>query len=495
MSDMRTVSERLASRRSVPFLLPLQGKRPRWHYLLEGSGWVSLRLTSDLVAGIAATLIAAGLNGGTRDVLFARSSLAAFPLLVVLMLLIRGRYARHMRTIALDDLGPVAGAVSVAAMLQLSWDVFVQGSSSGASTIIGWMWLLAVPLVFAGRAGLALGQRSARARGVAGRSTVIVGAGFVGAQVARRLSEHPEYGLNPIGFLDADPIDDFDLRSLPVLGTPDELEYLVRTEHVEHVIIAFTAAPDYVLIPLVRTCEQLGVEVSLVPRFFESINDRVAMDRLGSLPLFGLRSIDPKGWQFRIKYALDRPAAALAILVMAPILLAVAVAVRISSPGPVLFRQRRIGRDGTAFDLLKFRSMVPVAADDPAFLLAPGAAPGGIEGVDRRTSVGRFIRRTALDELPQLFNVLRGDMSMIGPRPERPEFVDLFGQDIHRYSDRHRVKSGITGWAQVHGLRGQTSLVDRVEWDNFYIENWSLWLDCKVMLMTGLAVLRSGEDS
>jgi lipopolysaccharide/colanic/teichoic acid biosynthesis glycosyltransferase len=113
----------------------------------------------------------------------------------------------------------------------------------------------------------------------------------------------------------------------------------------------------------------------------------------------------------------------------------------------------------------------------------------------RFTRIGRLLARTKIDELPQLWHVLRGEMSLIGPRPERPEFVDLFGQDIHRYSDRHRVKSGITGWAQVHGLRGQTSLVDRVEWDNFYIENWSLWLDCKVVLLTGLAVLRSGEDS
>ena len=120
----------------------------------------------------------------------------------------------------------------------------------------------------------------------------------------------------------------------------------------------------------------------------------------------------------------------------------------------------------------------------------PGRAPGGVEGFDRRTAVGRFIRRTSLDELPQLFNVLRGEMSLVGPRPERPEFVELFRHDVDRYGDRHRVKSGITGWAQVHGLRGQTSLSERVEWDNFYIENWSLWLDLKILLMTFAAAFR-----
>src|SRR5205085_7794894 len=128
------------------------------------------------------------------------------------------------------------------------------------------------------------------------------------------------------------------------------------------------------------------------------------------------------------------------------------------------------------------------------FLLGGDTAPGGIEGEDRRTAVGRFLRSTSLDELPQLFNVLKGEMSLVGPRPERPEFVSLFRQDIDRYSDRHRVKSGITGWAQVHGYRGQTSLHDRVEWDNFYIENWSLWLDVKVLLLTVTAIFNSTED-
>jgi lipopolysaccharide/colanic/teichoic acid biosynthesis glycosyltransferase len=128
-------------------------------------------------------------------------------------------------------------------------------------------------------------------------------------------------------------------------------------------------------------------------------------------------------------------------------------------------------------------------------LLRPGVAPGGVEGEDRRTGVGRFIRRFSIDELPQLLNVVRGEMSLIGPRPERPEFVALFGQDMRRYDDRHRVKSGITGWAQVHGLRGQTSLADRVEWDNFYIENWSPWLDAKVLLLTVGAIFRSNGDA
>jgi lipopolysaccharide/colanic/teichoic acid biosynthesis glycosyltransferase len=146
--------------------------------------------------------------------------------------------------------------------------------------------------------------------------------------------------------------------------------------------------------------------------------------------------------------------------------------------------------------MLKFRSMRAGALEDAvaALELPPDTAPGGVEGADRRTRVGSFLRRTSIDELPQLLNVLKGEMSLVGPRPERPEFVGLFEESVYRYTDRHRVKAGITGWAQVHGLRGKTSLADRVEWDNYYIENWSLWLDVKIALLTALAVVRSSKQ-
>ena len=234
----------------------------------------------------------------------------------------------------------------------------------------------------------------------------------------------------------------------------------------------------------------MGVGVSLVPRLYESINDRATLDHVGGLPLLTLRPVDPKGWQFAIKHAFDRIFALLALVALSPVMLAVAIAVRRSSPGPILFRQRRVGRDGHEFDVLKFRTMrerTPFAAE---FLLPTGVAPGGVEGEDRRTPVGRFLRSFSLDELPQFINVLRGDMSLVGPRPERPEYVERFSRYVTRYGDRHRVKSGITGWAQVNGLRGQTSIADRVEWDNYYIQNWSLRLDLRIIALTVAEVLR-----
>jgi exopolysaccharide biosynthesis polyprenyl glycosylphosphotransferase len=464
------------------------------HWLLEGQGFTWMRVILDALLTVLAVVAAvAGAEKAGVEVQGA-SMLYALPLVVVILMWARGLYKRSVRVMILDRAIPTVGAVSVACMTVLAFQM-VATPDDQPGPLIARAWVFTLLFVGAGRVSLAVAQRQARALGYVGRPTLIVGAGHVGAQVARRLQDHPEYGLRPVGYLDADPIAAVDStdRRVPVLGTPDEIGRIAEAIGVEHVILAFSSAPDRGLIPLTRECEVLGLEVSLVPRLFESITDRVALERLGGLPLLGLRSVDPKGWQFQIKYALDRVAAALGIVVCAPLLAVLALAVRLSSPGPILFRQRRVGRDGQSFDLLKFRSMRVEVPMVDGFKPASGSAPGGIEGVDRRTPLGRFLRRSSLDELPQLFNVLTGDMSMIGPRPERPEFVELFRQDLDRYADRHRVKSGITGWAQVHGLRGQTSLADRVEWDNFYIENWSLWLDFKILLLTLGAVLRSGE--
>ena len=230
-----------------------------------------------------------------------------------------------------------------------------------------------------------------------------------------------------------------------------------------------------------------------MPRLYDSINERATLHYVGGLPLLTLRPTDPRGWQFALKHASDRTVAALALIALSPLLAAIALAVRLSSPGPVLFRQRRVGRDGHVFDVLKFRTM---RSDRNAatFVPAEGSAPGGVEGEDRRTRLGTLLRDSSLDELPQLFNVLRGDMSLVGPRPERPEFVERFAREVARYEDRHRVRSGITGWAQVNGLRGQTSIADRVEWDNYYIQNWSLRLDLRIVALTAVEILRHCAD-
>jgi exopolysaccharide biosynthesis polyprenyl glycosylphosphotransferase len=236
------------------------------------------------------------------------------------------------------------------------------------------------------------------------------------------------------------------------------------------------------------------MRVRVVPRLMDAIGGGAWIDHLGGVPLIVLARIDPRGWQFALKHALDRTAAGVGLVLISPVFIGLALLVKVSSPGPILFRQQRIGRDGKIFDCLKFRTMRPLDPADAEFHVQTGTAPGGVEGDDRRTRIGKIMRKTSLDELPQLLNVLRGDMSVVGPRPERPEFVELFEMQVRRYGERHRVKAGITGWSQVHGLRGQTSIADRAEFDNYYIENWSLHLDLKILLLTVVAVLRSAED-
>jgi exopolysaccharide biosynthesis polyprenyl glycosylphosphotransferase len=463
---------------------PLSGQ-----FLLEGRGWTPLRAATD--ATMASLAVVAAAVGAERAGVSSDGwgPLLALPPLVILGLTMRGSYRVRLGQSLIDLLVPVLGAVSVSAMLLISWAVLT-GPASDLAPLVVRAWFFSLIFVAGGRAMLAIVQRRARDKRDVGKPTLIIGAGHVGVQVARRLTANREYGLVPVGFLDADPAPHVERTGLgvPVLGAPGELASVAFEVDAQHVILAFTNLPDDTLVRVVRECELLGLEVSLVPRMFESITDRVALDRLGALPLFGLRAVDPRGWQFAGKYAADRVLALVLLVAAVPVLLAIALAIKLTSRGPVLFRQRRVGRDGKVFELLKFRSMYRVPDEASAFTPLAGAAPGGVEGRDRRTPIGRLLRASSLDELPQIVNVLQGDMSLVGPRPERPEYVRQFSSDFRRYGDRHRVKSGITGWAQVHGLRGQTSLSDRVEWDNFYIENWSLWLDCKILLKTVAAM-------
>jgi exopolysaccharide biosynthesis polyprenyl glycosylphosphotransferase len=261
------------------------------------------------------------------------------------------------------------------------------------------------------------------------------------------------------------------------------------------VLIAFSTAPNQVVLDMVRRCWKLGVAVMVVPRLYEVEGVRAHTEHLGALPLVTLDPSDPAGRMIGAKYAVDRLVAFLALLLVAPVIGVVTLLILVTSGRPIFFRQRRVGRDGHVFEMLKFRTMNgrPEAAgefDAEWAALAAGSEPGAAgqngssAGPDRRTPIGQFLRRTSMDELPQLWNVLCGDMSLIGPRPERLHYVELFEQSIYRYPERHRVKSGLTGWAQVNGLRGNTSLADRVEWDNFYIENWSPWLDLKILVKT-----------
>jgi exopolysaccharide biosynthesis polyprenyl glycosylphosphotransferase len=445
-----------------------------------------------LVAGVL--LIASGVS--------VLPSTGAYPLLLLVPIalalsVVRGGYAWGISSSPLGTAWRAAGSVGTAAMA-----VVVVGAAIGEPPpvdAVAFAAVIGLGGMMAGRALLCAGRRRARLRGAIVQPALIVGSGAVAHRIARRLLTDRTYGLRPVGFLDAPDSPDghrppIVLSSgLDVLGQLPDLRGVAAATGARHVIIAFSGTSrDSELGPLVRDCEQLGLDVSVVPRLFDAINSRSVYQRVGGLPLIGLRPTLRNSAAMRVKRGLDVAFAAFGLFFGAPILAAIALAVWIDSPGPVLYRQRRLGRDGQVFDVLKFRSMQPGGA--VAFVPAAGSAPGGVEGVDRRTRVGRFLRRSSLDELPQLINILRGEMSLVGPRPERPEFAVAFARDVNRYDDRLRVRSGLTGWAQVSGLRGQTSIEDRVEWDNYYIEHWSLGLDALILLRTIATVFRPTES-
>jgi exopolysaccharide biosynthesis polyprenyl glycosylphosphotransferase len=485
-----------------PRALPRAGYPGPLQWALEGAGWTIIRPATDFVLLLAAVVAAVG----GVDVAFHAPSvqepLLALPPVVMLLLYLRGLYRTRLRALVLDGVVPIISAVSIGTLMVVTAGELLNGRTPDQQDSVR-TWVYALLAVGAGRMVLSFAQRWARGRRIVGKPVLIMGAGLVGSQVARRLESHPEYGLFPVGFLDDDPrsIAEVGGREMPVLGTVEDLDDTFRETGVKHLIVAFSSVADVRVSRLIQHCQELGIVVSVVPRMFDTINNRVGYDTVGGLPLMSFTTVNPNGFQFAIKHAFDRVLALVMLVALAPLMLAIALAVRLTSPGPVLFRQGRVGRDGKPFDLYKFRSMrlSPSAQADGEggcsveFLLAGDIAPGGVEGADRRTPIGRLLRRSSLDELPQLLNVLRGEMSIIGPRPERPEFVELFRDDVTRYGDRHRVKSGITGWAQVHGLRGQTSLAERVEWDNYYIAHWSLGLDLKILALTILALFKASE--
>jgi exopolysaccharide biosynthesis polyprenyl glycosylphosphotransferase len=252
---------------------------------------------------------------------------------------------------------------------------------------------------------------------------------------------------------------------------------------VRNVVVAFSSHKESGMVAVIRACDRQKCELFVVPRLFELQHVDDERTHAWGLPLVRLRRATYRSAAWRFKRLGDVLVSGIALLVVAPMLALIALAVRLDSGPGVIFRQQRVGVDGRRFDLLKFRSL---AVDDER----ESATTWNVARDPRLSWVARFLRTYSLDELPQLFNILRGDMSLVGPRPERPHFVEQFRAVYPSYEARHRVPSGLTGWAQVHGLRGDTSIAERARFDNYYIENWSLWLDVKILLRTVVSVLR-----
>jgi exopolysaccharide biosynthesis polyprenyl glycosylphosphotransferase len=434
-----------------------------WEPLLS-DGVGPLLVVGDLLACAAALPAARG---------YLISELS-FAVVLITLFNLAGLYRSRLALAILDDLPRIVGRWLIAvALMLLGWQLLtVTPSLAHLAAVLGSIVLV--------RTLLYATIRRLRRSGVVSHATLVVGADRAGRELARQLQDHPECGLRPVGFLDNRPRD-ADGLWLPLLGGPADL--LDVLDDVRPTALILTEGSEE-LVKLVRACHRHRCEVFVLPRLYEVTHVGDDMEFLGDLPLLRLRRAASRSGAWQAKRLLDVVISALAIVVLAPVLAVCALAVLIEGGRGILFRQERVGRDGRRFMLLKFRSLRPVNDHE-------SKTNWNISHDDRLGPVGRILRATSLDELPQLFNILRGDMSLVGPRPERPYFVEEFGRRYRGYDARHRVPSGLTGWAQIHGLRGDTSIDMRARMDNFYIENWSLWLDIKIMLRTFISVVRA----
>jgi Undecaprenyl-phosphate glucose phosphotransferase len=446
----------------------------------------ALFLASDLAATFLALAVAYGLRFGveivpvTRGIPEASSYLRIFPFMAVLWPVVYSFYGlyqvgRHRSRI--DEGIAVLVATGLATLLLVGGAAFYRGFSYSRLVLL-LFFAGDVFFVFAGRTAIRRYYEEAWRHGIGVRQALVVGAGRLGRAVVDKLTEHPEAGLVVAGFADDDPAKRAgQYRGVPTLGTTREVAGIVEARRIDTVFLALPLEAHRTMLAVLQDVGRTVADVRVVPDLLQHITFRAGIEDLDGLPVVLLTQVPLTGWMGLVKRSVDLAISAAGLVALSPVLCAIAAAIRIEDGGPIFYRQTRMGLDGRPFEIVKFRSMRVGAEDEsgPTFALPDDP---------RTTAVGRFLRRASFDELPQLWNVLRGEMSLVGPRPERPEFVHEFKHQFPQYMLRHRVRAGITGWAQVHGWRGNTSLTKRIEYDLYYIENWTLSLDLKILWLT-----------
>lgn len=397
-----------------------------------------------------------------------------YAALLLALLASDGQHRTRICARTADRVPRVAAAAALAALLLAPWLSATDGLTLAAAS---------TALVAAFRTGAVTAQRAAHRRGRLVQPTLIIGADDRGVQLARLLTEHPELGLRPCGFLDGTPPPAG--SRLPVLGGVTELARVVAEHGVTRVLVATPDVEDAALVSLLRAASGLPVDVYLLPRLPElgAGLPHGYLDEVWGVPLVPLRG--RRRLARPLTFAAHRVVAAALLVLAGPLLLLLAAAVRLADGRPVLFGQTRAVGTGRFATVRKLRTMDEHADSDTRWAVSPADC----------TRLGGWLRTTHLDELPQLVNVLRGEMALVGPRPERPHFAAAFGRELPHYDDRHRVRAGMTGWAQVHGLHGDSSIADRARFDNQYIEYWSPWLDVVILARTLASVLRGSTNA
>lgn len=377
----------------------------------------------------------------------------------------------------IDEALAIVMAASLATLLLVGFLSFQRAWSFNRPLLVLFL-LLDILLVSLGRFAIWRYLEKVWTAGVGVRRALVVGAGDTGRAVADKLLDHPAMGMKPVGFVDDAPEKHGEsYRGLPVLGTTRDVRALLETHGVDTIFLALPVDAYRTMLGILKDVGNEMVDIRFVPDLFQFVTFKAGVEDFDGLPVINLNQRPLEGWNSLVKRTMDVVLSAGGLVVLALLLPFVALAIWLEDRGPIFYTQERMGLDGRLFRILKFRSMRVGAEEGTGAVWAK-------EGDSRRTRVGAFLRSTSLDEVPQLVNILMGDMSLVGPRPERPEFVREFKEKFPQYMLRHRVKAGLTGWAQVHGWRGNTSLSKRIEYDLYYIENWSLALDLQILWKT-----------
>ncbi|HEX2280657.1 MAG TPA: undecaprenyl-phosphate glucose phosphotransferase [Thermomicrobiales bacterium] len=418
--------------------------------------------------------------------------LATTTILVVFV--VSGLY-RGRRTVSrMDESYRIVTHVSLGLVIAIAVSALILGEEfifSRQMMVFG--WIFAIVGVSAGRFIHTGIVGSLRARGVAADRVLIVGAARTGQLVLDKIRRSPQLGFDVVGFVRHRPWPEGDVQSsldgVPVVGMTNELAEIVEDLEVDEIVIALSGVPHDEIMDMVFAVTNLPVAIRVYPETFRLLtSDVLSISDLNGLPTVSVRTIGLRPVERVMKRIMDVIISVTMLVLFSPLMFLIALLVKLSSPGPVFYTQERVGRDGRSFLVLKFRSM-PVDAEQrtgPVFTSADDPRPGRL---------GRFLRRYSLDELPQFINVLFGEMSVVGPRPERPYFVEQFRQTIPAYMARHHEKAGITGWAQVNGLRGDTSVEERTLYDLYYVENWSILFDLKIMVKTLFHIFRQDNNA
>ena len=389
-----------------------------------------------------------------------------------------GLYHERRARPLVDEAAAIAGAVSIGTLIAIAVSSFLFKNSllelDYSRGMLLYAWIFTIVLSIAAHIVHRRLSEWLRERGWAEIRVIVVGSGQVGHMIVQKLLYSPGMGYRIVGVVNGKARKL--VHGVPVLGMVDQLTDLILEHRIDEVIIGEPDASHQELLRLIALCERGRVNIKIFPDLFQIMASEISIGDLNGLPLLNVRDVALRGWRVQAKRAMDIIGATVGVVFLSPILLLIAVLIKLDSVGPVFYSQERMGVDAKPFWILKFRSMCQDAE-------ANGVG-WTVKDDPRCTKLGRWLRRTSLDELPNLINVLFGEMSLVGPRPERPVYVEQFRRSIPRYMDRHRIKTGMTSWAAVNDLRGDTSIAERTKYDLWYIENWSLVLDIKILLRT-----------